>query len=76
MAHINIPVTKIKTPWLRRLVISLTFPFVIGLRFVLLPLSLLVSMIDAVWSCLEDVVYITRGAAKVWRSATTNKPKA
>ena len=69
MAHLNIPVTKIKTPWLRRLVIVLTLPFVLLLRVLFTPLGLLACFLDVLLHLGEDLAFTCRGAASVWRSA-------
>lgn len=73
MAQIKIPVSKIKTPWLRRLVIALTLPFVLALRIAFLPVSFVVLAIDGVWSLVDDLCLTTRGAINAWRNATTTK---
>lgn len=76
MAHLNIPVTKIKTPWLRRLVIVLTLPFVLLLRVLFTSLGLLACFLDVLLHLGEDLSFTCRGAASVWRNATRKTARA
>jgi len=74
VAHITIPVTKIKTLWLRRLVIALTLPLVLLLRVLFTPVGLFAYFIDTLLHLGEDLAFTCRGAAGAWRNTTT-KPR-